>query len=281
MRARTGEERGGGPDVTPGPGESCNLISSLVTSGSCGLCAYVDEADTPLQQFFRGLREVDGREKDTASHVMKLGQAPSAWVLGGGLGTDETRFDVERDVGVPIREELHDVYWETSIENAGRRLSSLFKEDTPGGSRTGDLSSQKDVIFVLLAGDLCVAERLLSEVNSESLDEAFVALVVERPGYDISEIVNGNASCSFRPPQSFTFRGSRPITLRNDIVSTVVYRGPRSPPPLTNVVTRVDGVTRLDNVRDVYTEGCGKCILAERVLFEVSYKIGRSEKFGS
>jgi hypothetical protein len=64
---------------------SDSMLTQVVESGSCGLCAYVDEHDTPLQQFFRGLVEVKSGERDTTSHVMRLGQAPSAWVLGPGL----------------------------------------------------------------------------------------------------------------------------------------------------------------------------------------------------
>lgn len=271
---------------------SDSMLTQVVESGSCGLCAYVDEHDTPLQQFFRGLVEVKSGERDTTSHVMRLGQAPSAWVLGPGLpssglpSSEETTFDLERDAGVLVREDVHDVYRESSIGQVGRRVSSLLDcqgenhedgSDGPGGSGR----SPKDIIYVIQGGDMSVLEHLLSAVGTERLHGVFVALVVEQRGQNIAEAVNRYAGCAFRPPQSFTFRGSVSMPIQCDILSVLVYRGPRNPPPSSNASTRVDGVARLDDPGLVYAEGCGSCVLAERVLFEVAYKIGWSDKFGS
>ena len=162
-----------------------------------------------------------------------------------------------------------------------------------------------DVVYVVLSAGGSgnrsgneVAERFLSGVTSvssasssspssssssssfSSFSNAFVALVVERPGHDIHEIAGRNVR-SFTPRQSFMFWGSEGVSARRDLVSTVVYRGPREAAPLSNGGVRVDGVGQLEDVCGVYAEGCGKCVLAERVLYEVAYKIGRSEKYGS
>ena len=279
---------GGGPGTAPSaPTESRpNPISTqVVESGSCGLCAYVDEPDAPLRQFFRGLNAVKGTEKDTTSNVMRLGQAPSAWVLGPGLPTSsvldsgETTFDLGRDAGVPVREGLHDVYREPSVEGVGRRVSSLLGASCGSSGTSGQ--PPKDVIYVLHRGDTSILEQMLSHVDTKMLDGTFVALVVEQRGQDLAQIVNRHAPCRFRPPQSFTFRGSVSVPIRHDLLSAMVYRGPRNPPPGSNASTRVDGVARLDDPGLVYAEGCGSCVLAERVLFEVAYKIGWSDKFGS
>lgn len=263
-----------------------SISTNVVASGACGLCAYVDEGDGPLRQFFRGLREVEGGERDTASHVMRLGQAPSAWVLGPGLASaGETTFDLERDAGVPLREGVHDVYREASMEEVGRRVSWLLEERGAEGEVVAAPGASgrptRDAVYVLLCGGMAGLEHVLLQVGAERLDDVFLALVVERRGEEILQAVHGHAHCPFRPPQSYTFRGSVSMPIRRDLLSAVVYRGPRNPPPSGNGSTRVDGVARLDDLGLVYAEGCGSCVLAERVLFEVAYKIGWSQKFGS
>lgn len=259
-------------------GVSSRYTAGIASEGSCGLLAYVDEPMTPLQQFFRGISSSrrGGREKDTTSQVMKLGEAPGAWVV---LATGpDGGFDVERDAGIVVHDGLHDVFRETSATAVGSRVSSLLCEDT---SQAGTSTTRRpEVVYVILSGGSAVLEDVLCHIEVRCLDGAFVVLVTERPGCDIMQIVNRHA-CSFTPRQSFMFRGSKPIAVRDDLVATVVYRGPRDPPPSSNGRTRVDAVRRLDDVEEVYVEGCGKCVLAERALFEVAYKIGWSEKYGS
>jgi hypothetical protein len=287
-------------------------LDTIVSEGACGLCAYVEERDTPLEQFFRGLKSVREGEKDTTSPVMRLGEARCAVVLGG----DVDKIDRETLRGVAIgganaahikdthikdthskdsNTGSHEIYMERRWEDVSQRVSELLSSCPLSSSRLSSSSSSScssdlspDVVYVVLAGDLAALERVVSGIDASVLDASFLTVVVERPGYDIHNIQQiiddgmGDASSAvFRPPQSFTFRGSRTVPIRNDIVSTVVYRGPRSPPAQSNARTRVDGLASLDDVSKVYAEGCCKCVLAERVLFEVAYKVGWSDKYGS
>jgi len=323
-----GAEGAGAGASSPAAAPTYPALDSLTSAGQCGLAAYVDEAVTSLGQFFSGLRgpEQGAGAKDTTSQVMRLREAPSAWVTLGG----EDGFDPEGGAGVAVPGGLHEVFREETMDGLASRVGGTCGEGrgwengrqllfSPrcscalAGLLDGSIAPSSpsspsspacpgfDVIYVVLSAGGNgsgneIAERFLSGVASvssasssspssssssfSSFSNAFVALVVERPGHDIHEIAGRNAR-SFTPRQSFMFRGSEGVSARRDMVSTVVYRGPREAAPLSNGGVRVDGVGQLEDVEGVYAEGCGKCVLAERVLYEVAYKIGRSDKYGS
>jgi hypothetical protein len=76
----------------------------------------------------------------------------------------------------------------------------------------------------------------------------------------------------YRPKQSFEFSGEAEVEVCGD-------RGILRVDRLPGVVRR-DNVCRL-GVRECRDEGAVGCILAERLLWEVAYKMGRASKYGS
>ncbi|GAB4814971.1 hypothetical protein N2152v2_002017 [Parachlorella kessleri] len=75
-----------------------------------------------------------------------------------------------------------------------------------------------------------------------------------------------------RPLQSYQFRGTEQVAIRHDLAALVVHR-------LAGVI-RKDAVQKLD-VEEVLERGGGGCILAQRLLPEVAYKLGRAPKYGA
>ena len=103
-------------------------LDSLTSAGQCGLAAYVDEAVTPLGQFFSGLRGPGqgAGAKDTTSQVMRLREAPSAWVTLGG----EDGFDPEGGAGVAVAVPggLHEVFREETMDGLASRVGGTCGE---------------------------------------------------------------------------------------------------------------------------------------------------------
>ena len=101
-------------------------LDSLTSAGQCGLAAYVDEAVTSLGQFFSGLRgpEQGAGAKDTTSQVMRLREAPSAWVTLGG----EDGFDPEGGAGVAVPGGLHEVFREETMDGLASRVGGTCGE---------------------------------------------------------------------------------------------------------------------------------------------------------
>jgi hypothetical protein len=137
-------------------------------------------------------------------------------------------------------------------------------------------------------------------------DSVFVCLTREWPGHNIFDIIDqedhrqGHPSCTYkednhnnihdgtlqdpddammiklvRPPQSFMFSGNTEIQEEIDRskVGTFVYRLPG--------ITRVDYVKSFSDVHTIYHLGGHKCILAERIVYEIAYKIGLGNKYGA
>ena len=143
-------------------------------------------------------------------------------------------------------------------------------------------------------------------------ESVFVCLTREWPGHDIFDIIDkedhrqGHPSPSFsnykknackdnsnngtnnstlqddamimklvRPPQSFMFSGNTQIQEEIDRskVGAFVYRLPG--------VTRVDHVQSFSDIHTIYHLGGHKCILAERIVYDIAYKIGLGNKYGA
>lgn len=80
---------------------------------------------------------------------------------------------------------------------------------------------------------------------------------------------NSNTVC--RPFQSFQFKGLNRVEVDPNSCSIVIHR-------LTGAV-RCDRVKRLD-INAIIRQAGGGCILAERMMYEIAFKIGKAPKYG-
>lgn len=84
--------------------------------------------------------------------------------------------------------------------------------------------------------------------------------------------VAAGGSCEFRPRQSWQTAADADVTADVQAPLLIVQRLP--------AVIRVDKCTRLD-LDECASCGGGVAILAERMLHEIAYKLGRASKYGA
>lgn len=84
--------------------------------------------------------------------------------------------------------------------------------------------------------------------------------------------VQDESSCYFRPRQSWQTAADADVTADAQAPLLIVQRLPD--------VIRVDKCTRLD-LHECASSGGGVAILAQRMLYEIAYKLGRAAKYGA
>jgi hypothetical protein len=141
--------------------------------------------------------------------------------------------------------------------SAIQRLDSPLEASLPKAVHPGRLVADDD--------DSCAAQR--AQQPPESAGEAEMGVPEGGMLYE-----NDESCVVYRPKQSFEFSGEAEVEVCGD-------RGILR-------VDRLPGVVRRDNVRrlgvqECRDEGAAGCILAERLLWEVAYKMARASKYGS
>jgi hypothetical protein len=146
-----------------------------------------------------------------------------------------------------------------------------------------DDDAKADAVFVFIHGmDISWLENLLSclipVLSSSEQQRIFLSLVVhhhrEQKQDDATTTATPSSSIvsTLKPRQSYQYSGMVPVDVDEEFVSTVVHSMPGW--------VRRDGVQSILEVGVVGREGGGGSVLAEHLVPEIAYKIGRAPKYG-
>lgn len=97
-------------------------------------------------------------------------------------------------------------------------------------------------------------------------------LAQEQIELDVRTLNSGEKVVLHRPLQSYQFCGMKQVKVDTERSAVVVHRLPG--------IVRKDRVEEL-NVAAIEAKGGGRCILGERMLFEIAYKIDKAPKYGA
>lgn len=150
-----------------------------------------------------------------------------------------------------------------------KRQKSNVKDCSQGNQ---SLHDGHRAMFRWLSGILARMDRCPYFKNS-----VFVSLQIEYSNVDVVRLMESQSDMSsvarlVRPPQSYSTLHSKEIALdRNKIAISV---------------SRLAGATRKDAVKSLSVNQCAlyggnKCILIERLLYEIAYKTGLANKYGA
>lgn len=229
-----------------------NVGEDIIGSGGCGICVYHRQDDASgVEEFLHGVRH------DDPAGMMELRKASHLCIVEQASGESVVQI---------CRESLNSV--EAMHGDAGRIVKRMVK---------AWCEENVCVVYLVAKGVSMVNDILYCLEKNPGLSNIFTCLVVERTGYNVHDIVHSEDRVAgfLRPPQSFMFVGNQLLEKEIDqrMVGVFVYRQSGS--------TRVDSVKTISNVEDVYRNGAHKCIPAQRILYEVAYKIGYSKKYGA
>lgn len=125
----------------------------------------------------------------------------------------------------------------------------------------------------------CWLDRLVACMDSRPYfkNSVFVSLQMECSKVDVVRLMESQSAMSSaasiaRPPQSFSTLHSKQIRIDRNKVAVSV--------------SRLDGSTRKDTAKILSLNQCAfaggnKCILIERLLYEIAYKTGLANKYGA
>lgn len=133
------------------------------------------------------------------------------------------------------------------------------------------LQESHDVVVLFLnEASIPWLDELVMHLDSCSFFQSSVILSIVFDGISQAEGITEYNNCCYRPRQSYQYSGYREI---DACISAVI-------------VQRLEGIMRRDEVqtlclKDIILRGGAGVILAERVLWELAYKVGRAPKYGA
>jgi hypothetical protein len=180
--------------------------------------------------------------------------------------------------------EAHSITKLTTTDDDGNGIAQQIIAPLSTTNNNNDDDTEADAVFVFIHGkDVSFLDNLLSYLipllSSSEEQGIFLSLVIHhhrQQKQDNTTTTNTPSSSivsTIKPRQSYQFSGIVPVDVDEEYISTVLHSMPGW--------VRRDGVQSIIEVGVVGREGGGGSVLAEHLVPEIAYKIGRAPKYGA
>lgn len=262
------------------------INKELVEPGCCGLLSYCEAEPSDERQILKGLERGAGDQEQLRISAGRIFGIVTNFeseniLLSKGIRAVQRieLFQDEETVARTVWEKLgiddngiHESECDMAVVVLKRQKSNV--EDCGIGENESNpmMRDGHQAMFRWVAGILARMDRCPYFKNC-----VFVSLQIECSNVDVVRLMESQSDMSsiantVRPPQSFSTHHSKQIPLdRNKIAISV---------------NRLAGATRRDAVKTLSVDqfafcGGNKCILIERLLYEIAYKTGLANKYGA
>jgi len=273
--------------TAPPPPYHLPHLTNLTSEGCTGLLRFVSSPGAPSYHaqllgatYHKTLTKTRGAISSTTSSSTPFVRLKTSVII---ITTDDNKDTVAIEEAAQ-EVEAHSITKLTTTDDDGNGIAQQIIAPLSTTNNNNDDDTEADAVFVFIHGkDVSFLDNLLSYLipllSSSEEQGIFLSLVIHhhrQQKQDNTTTTNTPSSSivsTIKPRQSYQFSGIVPVDVDEEYISTVLHSMPGW--------VRRDGVQSIIEVGVVGREGGGGSVLAEHLVPEIAYKIGRAPKYGA